>query len=306
MTISRTPVLLTVILSIALGTVFSGLCPTACAGEAQSYTVVAGDCLWTIADEFDTGVENIKAANGLSSDLLHIGQTLVIPGNAVYRQPEPAGASDTSSSFSYTVVAGDCLWTIAGKFGTGVENIKAANGLGSDFLYIGQTLVIPGKTVYQPASRGTVSRTEAAQAGVAEKTGPAGAGELISWPEVNKLFARKTTATLQDFATGRQFKIYRLFGTNHADCEPVTAGDSRIMKACFGGQWSWERRAAILLINGRAIACSMAGMPHGTSQDISGNEFDGHFDLHFLNSRTHGTNRVDPDHQAAVRRAAGK
>ncbi len=242
MTKSRTPVLLTIILSIALGTVFSGLGPTACAGEAQSYTVVAGDCLWTIAN----------------------------------------------------------------KFGTGVENIKAANGLSSDFLHIGQTLVIPGKAVHQPASRGTVSRAEATQTGAAEKTGPAGAGELVSWPDVNNLFARKTTATLQDFATGRQFKIYRLFGTNHADCEPVTAGDSRIMKECFGGQWSWERRAAILLINGRAIACSMAGMPHGTSQDISGNEFDGHFDLHFLNSRTHGTNRVDPDHQAAVRRAAGK
>lgn len=308
----RNWVFLTVVLSIALGVACAGGGPAACAGETAAYTVAAGDCLWDIANRFGTSVENLKAANGLSSDFLYIGQTLVVPGSTVYQQPEPAGTAgaDTGSPFSYTVAAGDCLWLVANKFGTSIANIKAANGLSSDFLHIGQTLVIPG-AAYQLASRGAVSRsgdtpTGTAEPAAVEPAAPAATGALVSWPEVNALFARKTTATLQDFATGRQFTIYRIFGDNHADCEPLTAADSRIMKECFGGQWSWARRAAILLLDGRAIACSMAGMPHGTSQDIYGNEFDGHFDLHFLNSRTHCTNRVCPDHQAAVRQAAGK
>lgn len=216
-----------------------------------------------------------------------------------------SGAAFADDSFSYTVSKGDCLWLIANKFGTTVDMLKAANNLDSDMLQIGQTLVIPGNpSSYQQVSRGAVSRPTPPSA-PAPKKAPV-VGELVSWSVVNDLFARGSTATLHDFETGRQFKIYRLFGSNHADCEPLTADDSRIMKECFGGQWSWDRRAAILLFDGQAIACSVAGMPHGTSQDINGNDFDGHFDLHFLNSRTHGTNRVDSAHQAAVRQAAGQ
>lgn len=216
----------------------------------------------------------------------------------------PSGAAHADESFTYTVVKGDCLWLIANRFGTTVEALKAANGLESDLLQIGQNLIIPGnRPLYQPVSRGAVSRPNTSS--VFEKEDATAAGQLVSWSAVNNLFPIGSTATLQDFESGRKFKIYRLFGTNHADCEPLTADDTKIMKECFGGQWSWDRRPAILFINGQAIACSMAGMPHGTSQHIYGNNFDGHFDLHFLNSRTHGTNRVDPGHQAAVRQAAG-
>ncbi len=69
---------------------------------------------------------------------------------------------------------------------------------------------------------------------------------------------------------GRQFQIHHLFGQNHADCEPLTSEDSYIMKDIFGGERSWDRRAAIIWIDGQPVACSMAGMPHGTSQDIYG------------------------------------
>ena len=57
-----------------------------------------------------------------------------------------------------------------------------------------------------------------------------------------------------------------------------------------------------LVIGGKNIAASMNGMPHG-GESISNNSFVGHFCIHFTNSRTHGTNRVDPDHQAAVKTA---
>ena len=257
------------------------------------YTVSKGDCLWLVANKFGVTVNALKTANNLSSDVLQIGQRISIPGSS----SKPAASSPPAGNTSvYTVVQGDCLWTIANRFGTGAEAIKSANGLDSDMLYAGQNLTIPGAN-YQPVSRGAVSRA-------AQQTAPSHGGELVSWGLINDLFAIGSTATIKDVRTGREFQIYHLFGTNHADCEPLTASDSQIMKECFGGQWSWDRRPALLLIDGRAIACSMAGMPHGTSQNIYGNDFDGHFDLHFLNSRTHGTNKVDPGHQAAIQEAA--
>lgn len=47
-----------------------------------SYTVKSGDTLWLIARRFGTTVNAIMNLNGLTSDLLHIGQVLQIPGRA--------------------------------------------------------------------------------------------------------------------------------------------------------------------------------------------------------------------------------
>ena len=105
-----------------------------------------------------------------------------------------------------------------------------------------------------------------------------------------------------DVETGISWYEKRTGGTNHADVQPLTAADSASMKRAYGGKWSWERRAIFVTIDGVNYAASMNGMPHG-SDSISGNGFDGHHCIHFTNSRTHGSNRRDPDHQAAIQRA---
>lgn len=293
--------ILKVLVFLLVLTVFSVLNPfdTAIAEGATAYTVVKGDTLWDISIKFGTSVDEIMNTNNMNSDFLQVGQTLNIPGNGFYVQNRST-ATPSANPRRYTVVKGDTLWAISIMFGTSIDLIKSANNMNSDFLQIGQVLVIPGYP-NQDVSRG--SSRPAVQPAV-PALNKANCGELVSWWTVDGLFPRGSTAILQDFRTGRQFKIYRLFGTNHADCEPLTAEDSAIMKSCFGGQWNWDRRPAIIYLNGRAIACSMVGMPHGYSQDIYGNDFDGHFCVHFINSRTHGTNSIDPAHQAAVHEAA--
>lgn len=152
-------------------------------------------------------------------------------------------------------------------------------------------------------------------------------GYLIPWfGGVEDNWLRGMEAEVLDVETGLGFKVVRSYGSNHADCETLTAEDTAIMKGIFGGQWSWSRRAVIVKVNGRKIAASMAGMPHagvdnqkgnvnvsgrsggygyGVNLDtIKGNNMDGHFDIHFSGSRTHTSNVVDKAHQDAVKRAA--
>lgn len=43
------------------------------------YTVRSGDTLWRLAQRYDTTVNAIKSLNGLSSDMLSVGQVLLIP-----------------------------------------------------------------------------------------------------------------------------------------------------------------------------------------------------------------------------------
>ena len=95
------------------------------------YTVRSGDSLWLIAQKYGTTVDAIKRLNGLTSDLLYVGQVLKIP------------VSTEPSYFEYTVRAGDTLWILAQRYGTTVDAIKRLNGLTSDYLYIGQVLKIP-------------------------------------------------------------------------------------------------------------------------------------------------------------------
>jgi len=107
-------------------------------GGSFNYTVVAGDTLWLLAGRFGTTVAAISALNSLTSDLLHIGQVLIIPSTATV---------PPSESFYYTVASGDTLWLLAGQFGTSVAAISALNHLTSDMLHIGQVLLIPNASV---------------------------------------------------------------------------------------------------------------------------------------------------------------
>ena len=53
------------------------------------------------------------------------------------------------------------------------------------------------------------------------------------------------------------------------------------MKTIYQGKWSWQRKAIIVeLEDGRRLAASMHGMPHGAGA-IRGNNFNGHFCVHF-------------------------
>lgn len=151
---------------------------------------------------------------------------------------------------------------------------------------------------------------------------------LLPWfGNAENVFYRGADAKVIDVDTGLVFNVRRTYGYNHADCETLTASDTSIMKKIYGGNWSWARRAVIVITNGKKIAASMAGMPHAGREDlqgdiwvndwrsegygagynldkIKGNYMSGHFDIHFLGSKTHATNKVDSAHQEMVYKAA--
>jgi len=130
-------------------------------------------------------------------------------------------------------------------------------------------------------------------------------GVLVDWFESGRyIFPRGATARVIDLKTGRSFNVKRTGGTNHADSEPVSAVDARTIQEIWGG-WDWERRAVIVEIGGARIAASMNGMPHGY-EAIGNNAMQGHLCVHFYNSRLHVNNRECPQHQAMVKRAAGR
>ena len=148
--------------------------PTATEAPApanQTYVVQAGDTLSGIAAKFDVSVDDVAAANSLTSlDYLSIGQELTIPGvagtTATTAGFAPADSAGTASPAAYTVVAGDTLSTIAAEFGTDMEAILAGNNITDlDYLSIGQVLVIPGAGEANGVTGGASTTTATASPG---------------------------------------------------------------------------------------------------------------------------------------------
>ena len=118
---------------------------------------------------------------------------------------------------------------------------------------------------------------------------------------------RGNYATLRDLGSGKSIRVYIQSAGYHLDVEPATAQDTSVLCAIYNvsnpASITYTRRPALLTTtNGYRIACSIYGTPHG-QEVITDNNYNGQFCLHFLNSRTSGSNKVDSGHQTAIQKA---
>ena len=184
--------------------------------------------------------------------------------------------------------------SIDGDYGNGtkkaVTNFQKRNGLTANGKVNSKTLA---KLNSSSAKKASTSDSG---------SGGSGTTERLNWFNggSNKI-PKGATFKVKDIKTGKVFTVKRWSGGNHIDAEPASASDTAVMKSIYG-HWSWKRRAVLVKYNGHVYAGSMNGMPHGT-QTIKGNNFDGHFCIHFYGSKTHGSKKVDAMHQNCVTEA---
>ncbi|HZG71132.1 MAG TPA: LysM peptidoglycan-binding domain-containing protein [Chondromyces sp.] len=119
-------------------------------GSQSAYTVQPGDSLYKIALKHKTTVQSIKQLNYLSSDVIYVGQKLKVAGTAAPVQSAPAAqktqTAPAADATTHTVKSGDTLSKIASRYNVSVAQIKQANHLSSDIIYVGQTLKLTGSS----------------------------------------------------------------------------------------------------------------------------------------------------------------
>lgn len=109
-------------------------------GEENVYIVKKGDSLYSIANKYNTTVDELKRINNLTSNILSIGQVLKLPSD------KASNVEKEENTISYTVQKGDSLYSIARKYNTTIDRIKDLNNLTTNLLSIGQVLLIPTDT----------------------------------------------------------------------------------------------------------------------------------------------------------------
>ena len=139
--------------------------------------------------------------------------------------------------------------------------------------------------------------------------------EKIDWwtGGINNMWVKGTNYKIYDVKTGIVWWAHRWSGGYHADVEPLTAADTARLCKCYGvttaqeiaNRKLYQRRPSLITIGNRTFACSLYGVPHNYPEGdtISSNDMKGQICLHFTNSWTHGSKKVDSLHTEAIQYA---
>jgi membrane-bound lytic murein transglycosylase D len=123
----------------------------------RNYEVESGDSLNSISRKFSTTPSVLQQVNNLDSDLIRIGQRLMIPSaskgsdayalSASQRLERKQERKRDGNKVRYTVRKGDTFWDIAREHRVSVREVAAWNGMApGDPLIPGKELVIWSKT----------------------------------------------------------------------------------------------------------------------------------------------------------------
>ena len=142
------------------------LCALPLFSQNISHIVEKGDTLYSLSKKYGVSVDDLRSANAISGSDLYAGQKLIIP----------AKKADKRVTYeSYTVKAGDTLYSIAKRSEITVDELRRLNSLDSSaVLKIGQNLKVPAQS------------GAAAQSGLAvQNAGSSSSGLALSVPDTS-------------------------------------------------------------------------------------------------------------------------
>jgi len=110
------------------------------------HRVRRGESLSSIASLYGISVNDLKRANGLRGNTIHVGDNLKISTQRKSNRKKFQPSENQKTRYSvvtHRVKKGDSLWNIARKYNTNTKSIVRQNNLSSTQLKIGQRLKIP-------------------------------------------------------------------------------------------------------------------------------------------------------------------
>ena len=102
----------------------------------KTYTVKAGDSVWAIANKTGISMAQLVQLNNIKNNFIYPGQVLKLGGTTSSNNNQ----GNTTTNKTYTVKAGDSLWSIAQQTKLSINQLKQLNNLHSDLILVGQVL----------------------------------------------------------------------------------------------------------------------------------------------------------------------
>ena len=276
----------------------------------------SGEITGKIGSKTTAAIKAFQQKYGLTAD--------GIPGSATLKKLDEvyknrSSSSSGSSSASASAIknaqkklkelgfySGEVTGSIGAKTTAAIRAFQKKYGLTADGI-LGSGTIAKINSVYKASSASKTSSGSSSSSGHRQIYN-------LDWftAKNNKLLGRLGlskghTVRLTDLNSGKSLDVAIQSAGNHLDVEPMTKEDTETFLSIYhvssASKITFIRRAGLITTEyGYRIVCSFYGQPHG-SQLIHTNNFNGQFCIHFLHSKTHGSNVVDGDHQACIRKA---
>lgn len=124
----------------------------------------------------------------------------------------------------------------------------------------------------------------------------------LDFDVVDSLLPIESEFEIIEFENGTTVSMRRTGGKNHIDAEPINEENGEIFSEICDYTFTWQRRPVLVKINETAfLPASICEYPHGYSSVESG--LNGHICIHFLSSKTDGTNEEDFQHLQCIKHA---
>ncbi len=160
--------------------------------------VKSGDTVWNFAKKYGVSIQSIEKLNKVSADshLIYVNQSLEIPTDGNQAEEKTTTPAPTATG-TYTVQAGDSLWTIAQKYNTTVDALAQLNGLNlNSLLHVGQSLKVTGTaTASATQTANTQAVAQPAQTNQAATAQTAQTNQAATAQTANTQVATQTTAS---------------------------------------------------------------------------------------------------------------
>ncbi|TKQ00605.1 LysM peptidoglycan-binding domain-containing protein, partial [Enterococcus faecalis] len=99
-----------------------------------------------IAAQYGVSVANLRSWNGISGDLIFVGQKLIVKkgasGNTGGSSNGGSNNNQSGTNTYYTIKSGDTLNKIAAQYGVSVANLRSWNGISGDLIFAGQKIIV--------------------------------------------------------------------------------------------------------------------------------------------------------------------
>lgn len=201
----------------------------------NTYIVKKNDNLYDIAKNNNTTVGIIKALNNLTSNILQVGQVLLLPVAKVEQ-------SNVNDYLIYTIKPGDNLYNIAKNYNITLDELINFNEQGTTLLHIGDQLLIPisnnkttnkniqyiikpGDTLYNIAKRYNTTVDEIKRVNNFN-TNMLKIGDVIFLPGTSsyKTYVIRTNDSLENIAAHFNTTVEEIMRINNLLTDDVTVG----------------------------------------------------------------------------------
>ncbi|EPH96455.1 muramidase-2 [Enterococcus faecalis 13-SD-W-01] len=147
--------------------------------SGATYTVKAGDSVWSVSNKHGISMNQLIQWNNIKNNFIYPGQKLVVKSggsnntlaNTTTNNSNAANTnnSNASSTGTYTVKAGESVWSVANKNGITMDQLIQWNNIKNNFIYPGQKLVVKGGSA---VSNNTTTNTNTAKPSTPSTTTP--------------------------------------------------------------------------------------------------------------------------------------